>query len=227
MTREIWTNVPGGKVSDFTSKARYWQQADSITTFSGSAAPSRVADNFASRVRARVKAPVTGNYTFWIASDDTSELWLSPTASKFGRVRIASVTSPVNTQAWDAKTTQKSASKRLVAGQRYFIEALHKEGGGSDHLAIAWQVPGGTRQLIPASALESFTADPKDVDNDELRDARETANGFSIADNGTANPTQLPLADPDHDGYSNLEESDFGTNPNLRGGVPGSSCWKH
>ncbi len=109
-----------------------------------------------------------------------------------------------------------------MAGQRYFIEALHKEGGGADHLEIAWQIPGGVRELIPASALESFTAEPNDVDNDDLPDSWEAAHGFSLTDNGTVNPDQLPLADPDHDGYSNLEEVQYGTNPLARGGVPGS-----
>lgn len=222
MTREVWNNIPGSQLSTFIASPRYWQSANAISTFAGATAPSNAGDNFAARIRAHVTAPVTGNYTFWIASDDDSELYLSPNDSKFGRVKIASLSGWVNPQAWDAKTSQKSASIALVAGQRYFIEALHKDGGSLDHLAIAWQVPGGVRELIPASALESFTAEPNDLDNDELRDDWEAANGFSLTDNGTANPTQLPLDDPDHDGYSNLEESEFGTNPNVRGGVPGS-----
>lgn len=222
MTREIWLNLQGGAVTDFTATPRYWQSADSISIFSGAAAPSHAADAFASRVRAYVTAPISGAYTFWIASDDSSELWLSPTDSKFGRVRIASVSGWVNPQAWDAKTSQKSAQIQLVAGQRYFIEALHKDGGGADHFAIAWQTPGGVRELIPVSALESFAADPNDADNDELRDDWELEFGFNPADSGAADPSQLALADPDHDGYSNLEESEFGTNPNLRGGVPGT-----
>src|SRR6185503_10778348 len=37
----------------------------------------------------------------------------------------------------------------LVAGQRYYIEALMKEGAGGDHLAVAWQKPGDP---IPANS---------------------------------------------------------------------------
>ena len=32
--------------------------------------------------------------------------------------------------------------RSLVAGQKYYIEALVKEGGGGDHLSIGWTGPG-------------------------------------------------------------------------------------
>ncbi len=118
MTREIWTNLPGGKVSDFTNSPRYWQTANTVTTFTGAASPRTIGDNYASRVRAYITAPASGNYTFWIASDDTSELWLSPNASKFGRVRIASVASAVSPEVWDAQPSQKSALIPLLTGHR-------------------------------------------------------------------------------------------------------------
>jgi len=222
MTREVWNNIPGFNLTAFTSSPRYWQNADTVSTFSGAAAPADIGDNFADRIRAYITAPTTGDYTFWIASDDASELRLSSDTSKFNRVKIAGLDGWVNPQVWDAGPSQKSALIPLVAGQKYFIEALHKEGAGGDHLAIAWQVPGGSRELIPASALTSFTADPNDIDNDELPDNWEAAWGFCLTDNGTANPDQLPLADPDHDGYSNLEESTLGTDPSARGGLPGT-----
>ncbi len=222
MTREIWTAVPGSSLADFKASPLYWQAADGVSTFPGSVAPANVGDNYASRVRGYVKATVTGDYTFWIASGYQSELSISPGISKFDRAMVGSVPARVAPRVWDTFPSQKSAPIRLVAGQRYFVEALQKEGTGVDHLSIAWQPPGGARAVIPAAALESFTADANDADNDELPDTWETANGYSTTDNGTAFPDQHPLADPDHDGYSNLEEGRYGTNPNVRGGVPGS-----
>jgi hypothetical protein len=42
----------------------------------------------------------------------------------------------------------------LVAGQQYYIEALHKEGVGSDHMAVGWQLPDGTLERpIPGNRL--------------------------------------------------------------------------
>ena len=98
MTREIWSDVPRTSIPAFTASARYWQAATSVSTFPGAASPVDIADNFASRVRAYITAPVTGNYTFWIASDDDSELRLSIDESKFNRVKIAAVEGWVNPQ---------------------------------------------------------------------------------------------------------------------------------
>src|SRR5207244_2816823 len=35
-----------------------------------------------------------------------------------------------------------STPQHLEAGKKYFIEALHFEGGGGDHLSVAWRKPG-------------------------------------------------------------------------------------
>src|SRR5690606_33913439 len=56
-------------------------------------------------------------------------------------------------QNWDAQASQKSVSIPLVAGQVYWLEAHHQEGGGGDHLSVAWSGPGIGRQAIPASAI--------------------------------------------------------------------------
>ena len=222
MTREVWLNIPGDQLTDFTLNARYWQQPDSVSTFPGAAAPSDVADDFASRIRGFVTAPVTGNYTFWIASDDSSQLELSTDRSKFNRVKIASLNGWTQPREWTKYQTQQSQQIPLVAGRSYFIEALLKEGRYGDHLEIAWQVPGGVRELIPPHALEAYAEDANDADHDELPDDWEQANGFSIVGSGSQFPDQHPMADPDQDGYSNLEESQFGTDPRERGGIPGS-----
>ena len=222
MTREIWNGIPGTAITDFTSSPRYLQPADSVTTFTGASVPQDIGDNFASRIRGYITAPVTGDYTFWIASDDGSELRISPTASKAGRTKIASISGWLPPFQWDNMATQKSAPIRLVAGQKYFIEALYKESYGGDHLAIAWQIPGGSREVIPTSALESYTADANDADDDDLPDSWELAHGFRVEAANITPPDQLPFADPDHDGYTNFEESAYGADPYTHGGMPGT-----
>jgi PA14 domain len=229
LTREVWENVPGMALSSFTGSPRYFQAPDAVTTVVGAAVPQDIGNKFASRIRGYITAPVTGAYTFWIASDDESELRLSSSASKLGRARVASVVNWVDPFDWDVMPSQKSSLISLVAGQKYFIEALHKDAFGGDHLAIAWQIPGGSRELIPASALESFTADALDLDNDDLPDSWEIAHGFSATAAAATPPNQVPTADPDHDGYTNLEEAQLDMNPNVRSGLPGSlllETWK-
>src|SRR5438874_2141012 len=45
-----------------------------------------------------------------------------------------------------------------VAGQHYFIEAVHKQGQGGDHLAVGWQLPNGVfERPIPGARLSPWT----------------------------------------------------------------------
>ena len=120
LTREIWNDLPGTTLSAFTRSPRYGQPADSVTTFAGAAVPQNIGDSFASRVRGYLTAPVTGDYTFWIASDDESELRLSPTDSKFGRAKIASISGWVQPFDWDAKSSPKIRANPLVSGPTLF-----------------------------------------------------------------------------------------------------------
>lgn len=55
-----------------------------------------------------------------------------------------------------------------------------------------------------------------DADTDGMSDVWEEQHGFATS--GTQPPHQLPTADPDGDGWTNLEESQAGTDPNS--GVP-------
>jgi hypothetical protein len=104
-----------------------------------------------------VVVPETGKYTFWLSSDDQSELWLSTDDDPSKKVRIAQVTGWTNPRQWDKYTSQRSVTKNLVAGQKYYIEALLKEGSGGDHLAVGWQLPNGTLERpIPGKRLISF-----------------------------------------------------------------------
>jgi len=112
-----------------------------------------VADNYTRRLSGWIIPPTTGLYTFWIASDDDSRLSLSTSASSSGIQDIATVGGWTGYQSWDEKSTQKSASKFLIAGHPYYVEAVQSEGGGGDHVAVAWSGPGITRAVIPGSVL--------------------------------------------------------------------------
>ncbi len=230
MTREVWNQAPSSKLSDFVESPRYWQVADAVSLVDGASSPTVYHEYFAARFRALITPTVSGEYTFWIASDDESELYLSPNASKFGRVKIASVTGWVAPLSWDQLESQKSRSIHLVAGQSYFMEVLHKQGPYFHHCSIAWQSPGGNRELIPAAVLTSYSMDPTDLDNDELADAWEAAYNFSSLPNAPGNLEEYASADPDADGFTNLEESLQGTSPHVHGGIAGClllESWNH
>jgi len=66
--------------------------------------------------------PITGAYTFWIASDDNGEFWLSTDANKANKVRICYVPTFADFQQWDRLSQQKSSAISLVGGQAYYYE---------------------------------------------------------------------------------------------------------
>ncbi len=136
--------------------------------------PTDWRDHYVTYVRGYLYPPATGNYTFWIASDDQSQLWLSTDETPGHAVQIASVL--VWTPARDFDNTgggaggpqQKSAPIRLTAGKRYYIEALQAEGIGGDNLAVAWQGPGIPNRTIIAGKYLSPLIGPQDVTDPNL-----------------------------------------------------------
>ena len=156
LTREVWTGISGKTVSSLTGHANFAKAPNSTSVLSTLQAPSNAGDNYGQRLRGYLVPPTSGNYTFWIASDDASELWLSTDDQPANKRRIASVSSYVAPLKWDAQASQASAPITLQAGKRYYIEVLHKDGSGADHLAVAWQSSGIARQVIPGSALRTW-----------------------------------------------------------------------
>jgi hypothetical protein len=118
-------------------------------------APSQYGDNYYARVRGYVHPPKTGEYTFYIASDDGSELWLSADDDPSNKKQIASVSRWTSPGEWDKYKDQKSAPVRLETGRSYYVEVLHHEKGGGDHLAVAWEGPDFARTVIDGEFLSS------------------------------------------------------------------------
>ena len=118
-------------------------------------------NNFGCRLIGYVHPAVTGKYTFWIAAAANATLWLSPDDDPANKVCIASAPGGLPRQ-WDARPRGISVDEpqsppiTLVAGRRYFIQAAQKTGRGSSHLAVAWQPPGGDRDVISGDFLSPF-----------------------------------------------------------------------
>jgi hypothetical protein len=112
---------------------------------------------FGAWTRGFIEAPQTGEYTFWIASDDDGEFWLSTSHDPAGLVKVAENVVWVGQHVYNAKPAQKSAPISLVRGQKYYFEMLHKEGVGGDHCSVAWTLPDGSFAApIPADHLWPF-----------------------------------------------------------------------
>jgi len=181
ISREVWTGVAGTAVADIPLGATP-NIVDVMNTFE---TPTNILDNYGTRLRGYLCPAISGDYTFWIASDDNGELWLSTDETEVNKVLIASVPVWAAPREWDKFPEQQSVTINLQAGQRYYVEALQKEAAGGDNLAVGWQVPGGTlerpipqRYLLPwdggASTQMSFVSF-----TDETTSLLGTGNSYS------------------------------------------------
>jgi hypothetical protein len=102
---------------------------------------------------------VTSNYTFYLSSDDASQLWLSSDQTEASKEMITAETACCN-----PFSAHASASIALVAGQAYWFQLLYKEGTGGDYGQAAVKFtddPVSPDSLQPISgALLASAADP-------------------------------------------------------------------
>ncbi|MFO1492220.1 MAG: M60 family metallopeptidase [Kiritimatiellia bacterium] len=111
-------------------------------TVSSLALTTSTADNYIRRLSGFLLVPATGEYTFWIASDDDGQFFLSPDTHAASMARVCSLGGWTGVRTWTASSSQKSSPVFLRAGQVCYFEVRHREGGGSDHVEVAWTGPG-------------------------------------------------------------------------------------
>ncbi len=157
ITRQFWSNLPGSSLADLEEAAAFPLHPDRVDQLDSLAVPKDQGDRYGERLAGYLVPATSGNYTFWIASDDASVLRLSTDASPEHLAAIARVSGYTAPEAWDASPEQKSRPVRLEAGRAYFLEVLHKEGGGADHLSVAWSGPGIPRRIVPGAVLRPLT----------------------------------------------------------------------
>jgi hypothetical protein len=110
---------------------------------------------------------VSGQYQFWLASDDNGQLRISSQLAALGAnptsltapsdvslSTIASVSSWTDWREWNKFGSQQSAVLNLTAGF-YYLKGIYKEGGGGDNLSVAWKRPGNTFSIPPNSGSAS------------------------------------------------------------------------
>jgi hypothetical protein len=154
--RQWWNGISGAEVADLTSNPNYPDNpsgSERITSLEG---PINSADDYGTRIRGYLHPPKKGNYTFWIASDDNSQLWLSTDGNPANISKIAEVPGYTGSREWDKYPEQESSSVSLSAGRKYYIEVLHKEGYGNDNVAVAWSGAGITQQVISGEYLSRW-----------------------------------------------------------------------
>jgi len=180
---DYYLGIGGGLISDLTNNPAYPNSPGLTEYVSLLESRANWADNYGTRISARLRAPRTGNYHFFIASDDESAIYLSTDLDPANRVQIATEPQwaggrefiypsgdccgrPGNYRTNNPPYLPVNIASNiaLIAGSSYYIEALAKEGGGGDHLAVAWQFPGSPAIVNGSEPIQgtylSSLADP-------------------------------------------------------------------
>jgi len=177
VTMDTWLGIEGSTIADLRAAPGFPDTPDESKILSAFEIPQNQADEYGVRLRTYLVPPETGDYTFWIASDDAGELWVSPGRDPNTAERVAYVDVWTQYQAWRSTPTQRSAPIALEAGQAYALEALMKEGGGGDHLSVAWSQ--GDEAPVPIPPEFLFTQAPEAPPEDDA--------GMNESDNGVEN----------------------------------------
>jgi hypothetical protein len=151
--QEIFLNLTGGTVADLTGTTNYpsWPNITTFRTrFEGVV---DTYDNYGSKMVTWFTPPTSGNYVFYMSSDDQGELWLSTDETEAAAQLIASEPQWNGFREWAKGSNQPaegdprgeppsnvSAPQALTAGKKYFIMTLHKEGGGGDNVGATYRL---------------------------------------------------------------------------------------
>ena len=155
VVREVWTNVPGTNIADIPTTLA----ANLTNTLGTLEGITNFGSNYGERIRGYLTAPVTGNYYFWIAASDSAELWIANDGEPVNKLRRASV-SPMNGgtgfRQWNAQPNQQTKWLSLLAGQKYYIEVLHKAGTAPDHWSVGWLQDLTGTNTLPGSLVPGY-----------------------------------------------------------------------
>jgi hypothetical protein len=166
LDREYWTNQTQGASTLVQKKVAPTGQ-DQIKSFEAVSwldgkKTAQIADKYSQLVRGYLVPKVSGDYVFWVAGDDSANLYLSSDANPANKKKIANTTGWTGPRQWGKAPAQKSKAITLEAGKAYYIEGDHHEGGGGDNFAVGWSKPGENQdkasEVVPGEVLSAFSA---------------------------------------------------------------------
>ncbi len=182
---DFYGNIPGTDVGSLLSDSQYPDGVYTnlfLTNFSTSAitggalennpAFGSLGNNYGVHIYGWITPSASGNYRFFIRSDDSSQLNLSTNSDAANVILIAHEDGCCHAflEPDDATLAgQTSDPIPLVANQSYFIEAFQKERGGGDFVDVAWRLEGDTTsaaslQPISGSVLSGYASVPQGGD---------------------------------------------------------------
>ena len=143
---DYFFDIPGTAVDDLLNSDAFWtdQPSETMSVY-GINLPENYADNYGTRTTGWVVVSESGQYDFFVSSDDASRLYLSSDENPpdpYFDLWIAEETGCCNAflepGADGTLVTQTTAEPiSLTAGRRYAFMFLQKEGTGGDYGRVA------------------------------------------------------------------------------------------
>jgi uncharacterized protein (DUF1800 family) len=154
ITRELWNDVPGGSVAQIPLSTA----PDATSLLASLESPADSGDAYGARIRGFLTAPASGDYRFFLRGDESAVFHLSDDEEPVNAWQRAALSAPTSSTDWTGAAA--SPLLRLEAGRRYYLEILHKEDAGGDHLALGWAKPGQPdnvpSEIVPGYVLTRF-----------------------------------------------------------------------
>lgn len=153
ITMDMWDDISGSTLDALQSDIRYPGSPSSTQMLTRFDTNDSIGDNYGAKIYGWLYVPISGEYTFYFSCADEGQLWLSIDDSPENVQMLAS--EPV--WGWYDTFSHRSDPISLVTGNKYYIEAIWKEGGDWDHCQVAWQGAGIREQeIINGSFLSPF-----------------------------------------------------------------------
>lgn len=196
LVQEFWTSISGTQLDQLYNNPNWPDFPDQIQLLDDFNAVRNYGENYGTRIQAYLTPPTSGDYIFYLSSDDEGTLRLSSDATKDNATEIASVPGYASYQEWDKYPEQSSSPINLIAGQRYYIEARFKEADGGDHLNLAWSSPDNpSLALIPVDYFETYNSNSAPVFENETYRYELPSNPLNNQTIGTVNATSQSFED--------------------------------
>jgi hypothetical protein len=166
---QVYRDIEGNTIDDLRADPRFPDSPDEVhfvTRFEIPASKYVAGNSGGIKVGEKLSGYLvpdqTANYVFYLSANESGELWLAKDPADPATLElIASGTANYPARTYDTNTP--SGPIRLEAGKRYYVEALVKEGGKEESLAVAWTKeneppPAFGAEPIPGRLLGLLTA---------------------------------------------------------------------
>jgi hypothetical protein len=163
-----WGNIGGTPVSGLYDDPRYPASPDmtgAVYSFnSRDIFPDDSHENYGATMEGFITPTESGDYRFFIYSDDASQLFLGADDKPIDPLTTSWIAEEPgccnNFTEPDGTHTRTSEPISLVANKKYSILLVYKEGGGGDYGQVAWRkegdpTPAGSLRPIPGLYLSS------------------------------------------------------------------------